>query len=82
MIAIIWEYVAIFILFYFVAWLATLVLALFIFAYSLTKDWKRDLRMLKKMAKTKKSDADIYERLIEFIRSHSNVKKLSELVDF
>lgn len=42
-----------------------------------TDDWKGDLRTLNEMVKTKQSNADITERIDEFIRSHSNGKQLS-----
>lgn len=74
LIAIIWQYVSIFVLLRFLACLGTLVVACFIMSISVTKDWKGDLRTMKKMAKTKQSEADIFKHLTEFIRSHSNIK--------
>lgn len=79
-IAVAWEYTSIFILIRFLGCLVPLVLACFFFAFSITNDWKGDLRKLNEMANTKHpSEAKIFKQLIEFIRSHSNAKQLSEL---
>lgn len=45
----------------------------------MVKDWKRDFRTLKEMAKTKHSEVAIFKKLTEFVRSHSSTKQLSEL---
>lgn len=52
----------------------------FLIALSLNKDWKDDVQALDEMVKTKQSKADMIKLAAEFIRSHSNVKQLSQLL--
>lgn len=77
-IAFVWQYASIFVLLNFLATLTPLLLSLLIYANSLNKDWKHDLRLLKKMAKGEQSDVALSTELGEFIRSHAYMKELSE----
>ena len=61
--------------------MALLALGCFLFAFSMAKEWKRDLRKLEKMVKTKPSKADVSKQVIEFVRAHSFVKELSSLIE-
>lgn len=73
-IAVAWECVSVFIFLRFLACMLPMMLACFLLAFSMTKDWKGDLRALNKTANTKH-----FKQLIEFVRSHSNAKELSKL---
>lgn len=77
LIVVIGQYTSIYFLLGLLASLAPMPIAFFFYAISINKDWKRDLRALKKMAKGKQSDAELSKVLSEFIRSHSHVKQLS-----
>lgn len=78
LIVIIWQFAATFLLLRFLACLLLLALASLLFAFSITKDWKNDLRTLDAMAKTKRSETDMFEQLTEFVRSHSNIEQLNK----
>lgn len=71
-----WQYTSIFMLISFLANLTPMAISFFLFADSLRKDWKHDLRAVKKLAKGKQFDLELSKLLGEFIRSHSNLKEL------
>lgn len=54
----------------------------FLFAMSFAKDWKGDLQILDEMVKTKQPKVGIMEKVVEFTRTHSNVKQLSSIDRF
>lgn len=77
-IAIIWQTTSIFIPLRFFACMLTMALGWYFIALSLKKDWNGDLRKLRVMVKTKQSKAGMTKLVTEFVRSHSNMKQLSE----
>ena len=76
-IAIIWESISAYILLHFVISLALFALGNFLFAFSLAKKWKCNLRTIEKMVKAKPYKANVSESIKEFVRTHSYVKELS-----
>lgn len=77
--AIAWEYLCAYLVHYFLLWLALLGFGGFYGGFILAKQWKIDLKRLKKMAKVKKPEGDLFKQLTEYIRSHSRAKELSKL---
>lgn len=77
--AVTWAYVTVSVVLRFLVCIAALALAYFLVFLSVIKDWKGDLRTLDKMAKTKHpSETAMFKQFAQFVRSHSNVKELSE----
>lgn len=65
------------IMWWFVTFLITFGYGVWIFIKAFVEDCKRDLRRLNKMAMLKKPKTEHVKQLNTFIRSHSNLKRLS-----
>lgn len=79
--ATIWQSIVIFNQLRFLACIFPLGIGLFIFAIFITKDWTNDFHQLDEVVLAKDSTADSIELITEFVRSHSNVKQLSHMID-
>lgn len=64
-------------IFLFMGCVAPMGLGCFLFALSFAKDWQCALFTLDELGKTKQSKLDVIKHVNEFVRSYSEVKKLS-----
>lgn len=82
LISVSWNSIVIFVLFRFLTCMVPLALGAYLFVFSVNNDWEHVIRTLGKRKATKPSKVNIFKRVTEFIRSHSNMKQLSRIVLF
>lgn len=65
--------------FHYIASMVFLLVGVFMFAFTFTKDMKCNLYTINEMAKVKKHRKHMYKKLSKFVQTHANMKQLSGL---
>lgn len=69
-------------LLHYIACIASLALASFLFAFAFTKDLNKNLHSFNEAVKAKQSEADIFKEFTELISIHSRLRQLSWILNW